>query len=41
MSKRPGWRLVSRGEEQEQNGLRYTFCEYENTSPQPLEQLIP
>ena len=41
LSKRPGWRLVSRGEEQEQNGLRYTFCEYENTSPQPLEQLIP
>ena len=25
---RPGWRLLGCGPQQEENGLRYAFCEY-------------
>ncbi|MDD4080901.1 MAG: dihydrofolate reductase [Eubacteriales bacterium] len=29
LDKRPGWQIARCGREQEENGLRYAFCEYE------------
>lgn len=32
----PGWRLTECSEERTENGLRYTWCVYENTKPVPM-----
>lgn len=32
----PGWRMAEGGPEQEQNGLRFAYCVYENSSVEPL-----
>lgn len=32
----PAWHLVNQGEEREENGLRFVFCVYENSSAVPL-----
>ena len=32
----PAWRLTEQGEEREENGLRFAFCVYENSSVEPL-----
>jgi dihydrofolate reductase len=36
MDEMPGWRLAECGPEQEQNGLRFAYCVYENSAVEPL-----
>lgn len=32
----PGWQLAAKGEEKQHEGLRFRFCEYQNTNVLPL-----